>query len=192
MILSFVGIVLNFLGFYQNVDDLLGVKGPLSFNKTEFHLALSGHPEKGMSLHTYLPKGEDLDNYNQKISLIVLYTKKDINGVIKSKLKDLATRQKTDFNCTYSTHDILEGKETIVEYVQTEGKDKKLSEAELNISRLKWLSDSDDGNFILIYTYSWRTYDDEAVDMIKNIKTYKSDFVQELSKKEMPSVRISK
>ena len=190
MILSFISLIFSFFSLQENVNDLLGVTGPLQFNKSDFHLYLSGHPEKKMTLHVYLPKGEDLDNYNQKLSLIVLDTRKDVNGVIKDKLKDLATRQKTDFNCTYSNLDLEEGKESIVEYLQTEGSGKKLSEAEFNISRVKWLSDNDNGNYILIYTYSWRTYEAEAVDMVKNINTYKTEFIQEISKKELPEIKV--
>lgn len=192
MILSFISIILGLFSFQENVNDLLGVAGPLQFNKSDFHLYLSGQPEKNMTLHVYLPKGEDLDNYNQKVSLIVLNTKKDVDGVIKDKLKDLAIRKKTDFNCTYSNLDLVEGKESIVEFIQTEVNGRKLSEAEFNISRVKWLTDTDHGNYILIYTYSWRTYDDEAVDMVKNINTYKADFIQEISKKELPEIKVDK
>lgn len=192
MLLTFVSFLISILGSYKNVDDLIGVKGPLVFNKTEFQLSLSGQPEKNLTLHVYLPKGEDLDTYNQKVSLIVLDTKKDVDGVIKAKIKDLITRQKTDFNCTYSAIDLVEGKEMLVEYIQTEMNGKKLSEAEFHISRVKWLTDHDKGSYMLIYTYSWRTYDEEATDMIKNIQTYKTEFIQELSKKEMPEVRLPK
>lgn len=190
MILSFISLILGLFSFQENVNDLLGVAGPLQFNKSDFHLHLSGKPEKNMTLHVYLPKGEDLDNYNQKLSLIVLNTKKDVDGVIKDKLKDLATRKKTDFNCTFSNQDLVEGKESIVEFIQTEVNGKNLSEAEFNISRVKWLTDTDNGNYILIYTYSWRTYEAEAVDMVKNINTYKADFIQEISKKEMPEIKV--
>ena len=89
MLLTFVSFLISFFGSYKNIDDLIGVKGPLVFNKTEFQLSLSGQPEKNLTLHVYLPKGEDLDTYNQKVSLIVLDTKKDVDGVIKAKLKDL-------------------------------------------------------------------------------------------------------
>jgi hypothetical protein len=191
MILSFISIILGLFSFQENVNDLLGVKGPLQFNKSDFQLYLSGQPEKNMTLQVYLPKGEDLDNYNQKLSLIVLNTNKDVDGVIKDKLKGLATRKKTDLNCNYSVTDVNDGKESIVEFIQTEGSGKKLSEAEFNISRVKMLSSNDKGNYLLIYTYSWRTYEAEAVDMVKNIATYKSDFILELSKKEMPEVKMS-
>ena len=110
--------------------------------------------------------------------------------MIKDKLKDLVTRKKTDFNCTFSNQDLVEGKESIVEFLQTEVNGKNLSEAEFNISRVKWLTDTDNGNYILIYTYSWRTYEAEAVDMVKNINTYKADFIQEISKKEMPEIKV--
>jgi hypothetical protein len=192
MLLTFVSFLISILGSYENIDDLIGVKGPLVFNKTEFQLSLSGQPEKNLTLHVYLPKGEDLDTYNQKVSLIVLDTKKDVDGVIKAKIKDLVARQKTDFNCTYSAIDLVEGKEMLVEYIQTEMNGKKLSEAEFHISRVKWLTDHNNGSYMLIYTYSWRTYDEEATDMIKNIQTYKTEFIQELSKKEMPEVRLPK
>ena len=87
--------------------------------------------------------------------------------------------------------DIVDGKDVLVEFIQSETINKKLSEAEFNISRVKWLTDNDNGNYILIYTYSWRTYEEEAVDMINNIETYKTDFIQELSKKELPDIRLT-
>lgn len=190
MVLSFIGLLIHLALFQENLEDLLGVKGPLQFNKTDFHLYLSGRPEKNMTLHVYLPKGEDLDNYNQKLSLTLLNTKKDVVGVIKDKIKALAARQKTDFNCKFSSRDLVEGKETIIDYTQSESDGKKLSEAEINVSRVKWLSDHDNGSYILVYTYSWRTYDAEAVDMIKNINSYKVEFLQEISQKEVPQVKI--
>jgi len=189
MVFSLIKLLLPLLTISENVENLLGVNGPLTFNKTEFNLSLSGKPEKNMVLHVYLPKGEDLDNYNQKTTLILLNSKKDIDGVIKDKIKDLAQRQKLDFNCTYSVQEMVEGKESMIEYVQTESDGKKLSEAEYSLSRVKWLSENDNGNYILIYTYTWRTYDAEAQDMIKNIKSYRTDFLNELSKKELPEVK---
>lgn len=190
MLFTFISFFLNLFSVPENVEDILGVPGPLQFNNADFNLSLSGRPEKGMSLHVYLPKGEDLDNYNQKISLIVLDTKKDLDAVVKTKLKDLALRKKTDLNCEYSAVDIVEGKDIIVEYLQSEMDGKKLSEAEYNVSRIKWLSDHDNGNYLLIYTYSWRTYEAEAADMIKNIQNYKTEYIQELSKKTLPEVNV--
>jgi len=192
MTLSFISLLLHLLATEENTTDLMGVKGPLQFNKSDFHLALSGQPEMNMTMQVYLPKGEDIDNYNQKLSLLVLNTKKDVDGVVKAKLKDLTTRQKLDFNCKYSAIDLVEGKEMLVEYIQSETDGKKLSEAEYNVSRVIWLSESDAGNYILIMTYSWRTYNEEAVDMVKSLDTYKQEFIQEMSKKELPEVKLVK
>jgi len=192
MVLSFLSIFLQLFHSTENTTDLLGVQGPLQFNKTEFQLSLSGKPEKNMTIHIYLPKGEDLDNYNQKLSLLVINTKKDVDGVVKAKLKELTERQKLDFNCKFSANDLVEGKEMLVEYIQSETNGKSLSEAEYSVSRIKWLTDSDDGNYIMIMTYSWRTYEAEAVDMIKNLSTYKTEFIQEMSKKELPEVKLNK
>ena len=44
----------------------------------------------------------------------------------------------------------------------------------------------------MIMTYSWRTYEGEALDMIKNLSNYKTEFIQEMSKKELPEVKLSK
>jgi hypothetical protein len=192
MLLSFLSILLHLFHTSENTTDLLGVPGPLQFNKTEFHLALSGKPEKNMTMHMYLPKGENLDNYNQKLSLLVINTKKDVDGVIKAKMKELTARQKLDFNCKFSTNELADGKEMLVEYIQSETNGKSLSEAEYSVSRVKWLTESEDGNYIMILTYSWRTYEEEAVDMIKNLNTYKTEFIQEMSKKELPEIKIGK
>jgi len=44
----------------------------------------------------------------------------------------------------------------------------------------------------LIFTRSWRTYEEETVDIIKNLNTYKTEFIQEMSKKELPEIKIGK
>ena len=44
----------------------------------------------------------------------------------------------------------------------------------------------------MIFTRSWRTYEEETLDIIKNLNTYKTEFIQEMSKKELPEIKIGK
>lgn len=187
-----IQIVTLFLHFFSLVDvaDLIGVKGPIHFHKTEFELALSGNPDNGMYLHVYLPKGENIETYNQKMSILVIKSNKDINEIIKSKLKDLALRKKKDFNCQYSNNELIEGKEFLVEAITTESNDKSVSEAEYTLSRVTHLESTDTEHTILIYSYSWRTYDSESQDLLKNIHSFKQDYIEEISKATLPVVKI--
>lgn len=81
--------------------DRIGVKGPLTFDKTAFNLAWSSNLNKGYYIQEYLPKGEKVESFNQILSIQLLEADISINNVASQKLRELNERKKTDPICNY-------------------------------------------------------------------------------------------
>lgn len=175
---------------FSNVENILGVNGPLTFNKTKFELALSGTPDKNLYLHAYLPNGEAIETYNQKMSLLLIETDTELEEIVTSKIKDLAEYKKKDRNAQYSSREIKNGAEYIVEYTKCDYNGPKINLVEYNVSKVKRINTNGGKKAILIYTYSWRSYDEETTQFLNSLKEFKEDFILEMSSTEMPSVSI--
>ena len=78
--------------FGNESQNVLGVAESIKFAKTEFKLALSGVPENGMYMHIYLPEGEDVVNYNEKLSLMVIQTDTTASQIVRKKIAANGTR----------------------------------------------------------------------------------------------------
>lgn len=173
-----------------SVENILGVEGPLVFNKTSFELNLSGHPDNNMYLQAYLPKNESIESYNQKLSLLLIETDTEIEEVISSKIKELSDYKKKDHNALFSSREIKNGAEYIVEFTKCDYSGVKVNLVEYNVSRIKRINTNGGKKAILIYTYSWRSYDEETTLFLATLKNFKEEFIAEMTTKEIPSVSI--
>lgn len=191
MLPSLILSIFTFLNFGEETTDLLGVKGPIKFHNTDFVLSLSGQPDNNMLLHVYLPKGEDLEIYNQRISLLVIHTEDNINKVVKKKLNELTQRQKQDYNCKFEAKELKEDSEFLIESVVSESNNGAISEAEYTVTRVKAFTTTESKGAILIYSYSWRTYEDEAKQMLNNLAELKKVYLQAMMTSEIPKVKFA-
>jgi hypothetical protein len=188
MIIYILSFFINLVHFLFPVSDAIGVQGPLTFNKTKFELAVSLSPDDGMYVQSYLPKSEVIETYNQKMSILLIDTDKEIEEIVTKKTKDLAELKKLDHNTAFTSREINSGKEYIVEFTTCESEKNKIILVEYNVSKVQRIKTTSGKNAILIYTYTWRSYDDETTHFLATISSFKDEFITEMSSAIVPAV----
>jgi hypothetical protein len=189
MILLILSFFINLFQINENVADVLGVQGPLMFNKTKFELAVSLSPDDGMYVQSYLPKSEVIETYNQKISILIIDTDKEVEEIITKKAKDLAELKKIDHNTAYSSREVNSGRDYIIEFTTCEYEGKKLNLVEFNISKVHKIKTASGKPAIVIYTYTWRSYDEETTQFLATIGNFKEEFITEMTHASIPDVK---
>lgn len=188
MIITFCSFIFNLFISNANVGDALGVQGPLTFNKISFDLAESTKIDEKVYVQSYLPKNETMENFNQKLSILIIDTDKEIEEVVLKKTKDLAELKKIDHNTSFSSREINSGKEYILEYTTCEYANKKLNLVEYNVSKIHRIKTLSGKNAVMIYTYSWRSYEDETTLFLSTLDRFKEEFIADMTHTPVPAV----
>jgi len=172
-----------------SADDMIGVKGPLIFNKVSFELHTIERPEPNVYIQMYFPKNESFENYNQMLTLYVLDTALEIDKSTSRKIKELKERKKSDLKCFYNITEDKDGKYFIIDYLTTEMSNDKMTSAEYNVFKYQTIKIGS-RDAILIYAYSWKSYDEEVGQFINTIPDFREDFVNEMIKKPTPQISL--
>ncbi|MFD2555123.1 hypothetical protein [Sphingobacterium tabacisoli] len=170
--------------------DKIGVKGPLTFDKTVFNLAWSSNPNKGYYVQEYLPKGEKVENFNQMLSIQLLEADISINNVVSQKLRELNDRKKTDPICNYQVIENPDANEVIVDFLIGESKNDKMTVVEFNVYRYKQVELSDGKKAMLLYFYSKRSYGEGITSFLQTLKTERTKYINEMIGTDIPKVSI--
>ena len=92
-------VLMSFTTFNNEPVDRIGVKGPLTFNKTSFNLSWTDKPNDTYFIQEYLPKDEKAENFNQMLTLHLFDKDIKVKNAVKQKIQELDTRKKTDPTC---------------------------------------------------------------------------------------------
>lgn len=188
-ILIFIRLFLFWAHPSDSAKDMIGVPGPLNFNKTSFELTLTEHPKSNVYIQMYFAKGENFDNYNQMLTLYLIDTTMVLEESMNRKLKELKDRKKSDLNCFYHITEDKDGKYFIIDYLTTETENRKLTSAEYNVFKYQTVQLAN-RTAILVYAYSWKSYDEESKQFINAINGFRNDFINEIISTKTPSVSL--
>lgn len=179
-------IVSSFTKSNIDVVDKLGVKGPLSFNKTAFNLSWVSNPNKNYYVQEYLPKNEKEEHFNQMLSIFLLVGNTKTEDAVKQKTDELTARKSTDPTCNFIVNKSADGKEFILDFVLGEN-----DIEEFNIYRYKQIDVGSKEKAILMYAYSKRAYGKNITPFLQNLKTERTILLNEMAAAQMPSVTLS-
>ena len=183
-------ILMSFTGFHEQPVDRIGVKGPLTFNKTTFNLAWTSKPSENYYIQEYLPNKETADHFNQMLSIFLLAGEVTAKDAVQQKISELTERKKTDATCNYSVNQSHDGKEYMVDFVLGESKNDKQEVEEFNIYRYKQVNLGNNKKGLLVYAYSKRAYGEDITPFLKKLKTDRIAFLNEMTAAEMPTVTV--
>ena len=179
-----------FMTIPDNTVDRLGVKGPLEFNKTEFKLVWTDNPNDNYYIQEYLPDGEDLETFNQMLTIHLFDTDMKIKNAVGQKVKELKKRKKTDAICNYQVIESPDGKEFIVDFILGESEGDAMTIVEFNVYRYKQIKISKKKNAIIVYTYSKRSYGDDITTFFETLGNDRTRYLNEMTSSEIPSITI--
>lgn len=170
--------------------DRIGVNGPLEFNKTNFLLTWTAHPNENYYAQEYLPKNETVDHFNQLLTLHLFVMDVSVDNAIQQKINELTKRKETDKVCNFNVLKSPDGKESILDCLLSTQKNDKIDVVEFIIYRYKQIELKNNKKALLIYSYSKRSYDDKITSFLKNLKNERADLLNIMTAKMLPEISI--
>ena len=138
--------------------DLLSIPNPLEYDGTEFFLARAKQRSKTLFQQQYIPKDEQLENFNQIIDFSFFNKEIDMDLAVRQKVESVQARKDDKFakvNVTESP----DGTEYIVDFYISEVPEKGDSFVEYNIYRFKKFDNGTQKSFLML-NYAKRIYGD--------------------------------
>lgn len=180
----------SFASFNDTPVDRLGVKGPLEFNHTNFNLAWSSHPIDIQYIQEYLPDGENVESFNQMLSIFLVKTNKNVKDAVELKVNELIERKKTDKICNYKVSTSPDEKEFIIDFLVGDNKDNKLILVEFNVYKYKQINVSINEKALIIYTYSKRGYGNDITSFLNALENDRVNYINQMINTDIPKITI--
>ena len=189
LLITFTSLLLfSFTG--DIVTNYLSVEGPLRFNKTNFNLKWTDKPNEKYYIQEYLPKGENLNDFNQMLTIHLFDTDIKLKDAVSQKIKELDKRKKTDAVCNYQVTESPDGKEFIVDFLLGESKDDEMTIVEFNIYHYRQIELGKKHKAIAVYAYSKRSYGDDITEFFKTLKDERTTHLNEMIPLQKPSIKL--
>lgn len=192
LLIAFSAIFFSFNTIDNTPIDRLGVKGPLEFNKTNFNLAWTDHPNDNYYIQEYLPIGEKTDRFNQMLTIHLFDTDINVEEAVEQKVKELNARKITDPICNFQITESPDGKEIIVDFLLGESKDDKMTIVEFNVYHYKRIEVAKNKKALVVYAYSKRSYGDDITNFLKALKDDRMNYLNQMISIGTPALSISK
>ncbi|HCN11303.1 MAG: hypothetical protein IAE62_02335 [Flavobacteriales bacterium] len=138
--------------------DLLSIPNPLEYDGTEFFLARAKQRSKTLFQQQYIPKDEQLENFNQIIDFSFFNKEIEMELAVRQKVESVQSRKDDKFakvNVTESP----DGTEYIVDFYISEVPEKGDSFIEYDIYRFKKFDNGTQKSFLML-NYAKRIYGD--------------------------------
>jgi len=172
--------------------DMIGVEGPLSFNETSFDLVWSDKARDNYYIQEYLPAGEQLETFEQMMTLHVFLIDMSIDDAVQSKLNELEKRSKTDAICKGSVAETAssDGKEILLDFLLSETQKDTPEIVEYNVYRYVPVNIGDGEKGILVYAYTKRAYGNNVEGFLETINKERRNIVNQMGNTEVPKVKL--
>lgn len=151
--------ILSFFKAQENTSDLISISGPIELNNTEFFLAWSKQPSKTLFRQQFLPRDEEIENFNQLLDFSFFNKEIEMELAVRQKVESIQKREENDKFAKVNITESPDGKEYVVDYFISESPEKGDSYIEYNIYRFKQFEKGDQKSF-LILSYVNRVYGD--------------------------------
>jgi hypothetical protein len=181
--------ILSLSTILTDVTDRLGIKGPLTFGNSQLELAWSDKPNKNYYIQEYIPKGEQVESFNQMLTIYVVTKDISAESELQQKVNWLNERKKSDAICNYQISKSPDGKEFILDFLVGESKDGKMTIVEFNVYRYKNIK-IEGQNALLASAYSKRSYGDGITPFLTNLRADRNLYLNEMISLSLPSLKI--
>ncbi len=143
----------------ETETSILSFPNPIEYDGTEFYIIQSKQRSKTLFQEQYIPKDEDLRDFNQLIDFSFFNKEIEIELAVRQKVESVQQREKKDKFAKVNVTESPDGKEFIVDYFISEAPENGDSYIEYNIYRFKNMENGGQKSF-LIMSYAKRMYGD--------------------------------
>jgi len=174
----------------QDVQDKLGIKGPLEFNRKSFFLCQSLQPTKNEQVQVYLPSGQKLIDFKEKLSVHVFSDKGDLRKHF------MATKEAIEKMCSedpYYTQFVMEPKnkeERILFFTSSTSEKGTLLYTDFTIVRIANVSTDANKTAVMQYVYTRRQYGQQEQTEPSLLVAENSGLVSQFSFLNLPVLQL--
>ena len=173
-------------------QNLLGVKGPIFFEKTRYNLSWSSHPSATYYKHEYLAKGVNPDRYTEMFMIEFLADElASPKNMAVEKISSTNDRKKID---PYAFAEGLKQDKTendvLINFIQSDANGKAAGIVEWNTYRYIKITTKEGKKGLLLLAISRRGYGKSIPTFLSKIKSQKSSTAAALAKFKLPEISL--
>jgi hypothetical protein len=181
-------------GFKTTLDDepvnYYGIPENISFNKTDFTLSWSSHPNDNYYKQEYLPKGDIAEHFHDMVLIDFIITDLSAKDAAGAQIVTINERKKTDAVCNYEVFKNPDGKEYILNFIMSERNGDKVNLVEWSAYHYKPYTDKAGHKGVQLFGISHRAYGDDVMPFLKSLKNYKNEQVNKLVAYPVPEIQL--
>jgi uncharacterized protein YccT (UPF0319 family) len=163
--LLFFSIVVN----SQNIENYLQTENKIKFDKEDYNLVWSSHPNEIYYKQEYLRNGESLQKFKSMVTIDFFKGDFKVTDLVNEKIKELENAKKTNPIINWKV--LKKDGETVIDFlISVSSKDgKKVLIVERNIYRYLNLK-TEKAEGLLLFSVSERAYENEIDAFFKELK----------------------
>lgn len=175
---------------FSQSKDLIGLPGPIVFNKVSYILASSHETNHIYYIQEYLPAGDDFDKYTNMILVEVLRDSGELKKFVLKKAATIENRRRTDLIANYKLFEMPGSGEFILDFILSNKRNNEVEVIEWNCYRYKTILDARGRKAIALFGFSIRAYKDDAMEFMKKFKFTREELISQIAKFEFPNLTI--
>jgi len=173
-------------------QNLLGVRGPIVFEKTSYNLSWSSHPSATYYKQEYLAKGVNPDRYSEMFMIEFLADElASPKNMALEKITSTNDRKQID---PYAFAEILKqdknGNDVLINFIQSDANGKAAGIVEWNTYRYIKITTKEGKKGLLLLAISRRGYGKSIPAFLSKIKSQKSNTAAALATFKIPVISL--
>ncbi len=173
----------------ESAQSILSIANPIEFDGTEFFLNQSKQRSKTLFQEQYIPKDENIENFNQLIDLSFFNKEIDMELAVRQKVEMVQNRREKDKFSHVNVTESPAGAEYIVDYSISESPKNGDPYVEYNIYRFKQSESGGQKTFLMI-SYAKRIYGD-LKSAAKSLSKQRDHLMSTMIEYKIPEIKIS-
>ncbi|RWY55809.1 hypothetical protein [Mucilaginibacter gilvus] len=174
----------------EEVTNYYGTSDIITFNKADFKLSWSSHPNAVYYKHEYLPKGDIADHFIDMVLLDFVQGDFSAKDALSAQVKTILERKKTDAVCNYQVNQSPDGKQFILDFLMSQSSGNKIELLEWSAYHYKEYTDKAGHKGVLMLGVSHRAYRDGTTALITNLSEFRKENIKALIGIPFPEIQV--
>ena len=167
---------------------MLSIPNPIEYDGTEFFLTRAKQRSKTLFQQQYIPKDEEIENFNQIIDFSFFNKEIDMELAVRQKVEMVQQRQKEDKIAKVNVTENPDGTEYIVDFYISETPEKGDPFVEYNIYRFKSFDKGGEKSFLML-SYAKRIYGD-IKSAAKSLAKQRDHLMTAMIEYKIPDIKV--
>lgn len=176
----------------SQTQNLLGVKGPIVFEKTSFNLSWSSHPSANYYKQEYLAKGAYPDRYTEMFMIEFLADEvASPKNMALEKITNTNNRKQIDpYAFAEGLKQDKNGTDVLINFIQSDANGKAAGIVEWNTYRYIKITTKEGKKGLLLLAISRRGYGKAIPTFLSKLKSRKNATATALAQYKIPAISI--